>query len=274
MVVRLLYQQSYGVGNDEGDFAYYNPQRPDIVLMIERGGETFTYLFDAKYRIDERDGKDASPAEPINDMHRYRDAILYRSQDGERKLSRQVVGAYVLYPGRPLPDSYNYQKLIDNENIGAIPLLPGEAGGKALKDFIKTILDKKTPQSHLATDIPTRGTSVVIGAAFSEAEIVDSAELSESSLRNVIKTLRCPVPKANIETGVSYQQIRVVRPAHADIIFEIDKSVKPYEAEESCYSCFALGRSEKFLIYCIKGSSVVIAGVNSASRARISLGLK
>jgi hypothetical protein len=169
--VRLLYQQSYGVGKDEGDFAYYNPQRPDIVLVIERGGETFTYLFDAKYRIDERGGKDASPAEPINDMHRYRDAILYRSQDGERKLSRQVVGAYVLYPGRPLPDSYDYQKLIDNENIGAIPLLPGEAGGKALKDFIKTILDKKTPQSHLAADIPTRGTSVVVGAAFSEAEI-------------------------------------------------------------------------------------------------------
>ena len=169
--VRLLYQQNYGVGKDEGDFAYYNPQRPDIVLVIERGGETFTYLFDAKYRIDERGGKDASPAEPINDMHRYRDAILYRSQDGERKLSRQVVGAYVLYPGRPLPDSYDYQKLIDTENIGAIPLLPGEAGGKALKDFIATILDKKTPESHLSTDIPTRGTSVVVGAAFSEAEI-------------------------------------------------------------------------------------------------------
>jgi hypothetical protein len=33
------------------------------------------------------------------------------------------------------------------------------------------ILDKKTPQSHLAADIPTRGTSVVVGAAFSEAAI-------------------------------------------------------------------------------------------------------
>ena len=33
------------------------------------------------------------------------------------------------------------------------------------------ILDKKTPQSHLAADIPTRGTSVVVGKAFSEAEI-------------------------------------------------------------------------------------------------------
>ena len=33
------------------------------------------------------------------------------------------------------------------------------------------ILDKNTPQSHLAADIPTRGTSVVVGAAFSEAAI-------------------------------------------------------------------------------------------------------
>ena len=33
------------------------------------------------------------------------------------------------------------------------------------------ILDKNTPQSHLAADIPTRGTSVVVGKAFSEAEI-------------------------------------------------------------------------------------------------------
>ena len=33
------------------------------------------------------------------------------------------------------------------------------------------ILDKKTPESHLAADIPTRGTTVVVGAAFSEAEI-------------------------------------------------------------------------------------------------------
>ena len=33
------------------------------------------------------------------------------------------------------------------------------------------ILDKKTPQSHLASDIPTRGTSVVVGEAFSETAI-------------------------------------------------------------------------------------------------------
>ena len=161
--IKLLSQQNYGKETVDGDLAYYNPQRPDIVLVIERGKDVFTYLFDAKYRIDERGGKDASPAEPINDMHRYRDAILYRSQEDDRKLSRQIVGAYVLYPGRSLPQSYNYAELIKNENIGAIPLLPGEDGGSALKSFIGEILSKKTPESHLSADIPTRGTTVVVG---------------------------------------------------------------------------------------------------------------
>ena len=173
--IKLLYQQNYGKETVDGDLAYYNPQRPDIVLVIERGKDVFTYLFDAKYRIDERGGKDASPAEPINDMHRYRDAILYRSQDGDHKLSRQIVGAYVLYPGRPLPQSYNYAELIKNENIGAIPLLPGEDGGSALKSFIGEILSKKTPESHLSADIPTRGTTVVVGkdeGEFLENEVV------------------------------------------------------------------------------------------------------
>lgn len=169
--VKLLYQQNYGKETSDGDLAYYNPQRPDIVLVIERGKDVFTYLFDAKYRIDERGGKDASPAEPINDMHRYRDAILYRSQEGDHKLSRQIVGAYVLYPGRPLPQSYDYAELIENENIGAIPLLPGVAGGAALKDFIETILGKGTAQAHLEKDIPTRGTTVVVGKGFSEESI-------------------------------------------------------------------------------------------------------
>lgn len=183
-VVKLLYQQNYGKENGNGDLAYYNPQRPDIVLVIERGKDKFTYLFDAKYRIDTRDDKDASPAEPINDMHRYRDAILYRSQEGDRKLSRQIVGAYVLYPGRPLPSSYDYSALIENENIGAIPLLPGEDGSVTLKAFIEKILVKKTPEEHLSSDIPTRGTTVVVGEGFSEATI-PTIELNGSEWPNL-----------------------------------------------------------------------------------------
>ena len=81
----------------------------------------------------------------------------------------------MLYPGRPLPKSYDYAELIKNENIGAIPLLPGEEGGAALKAFVGEILGKKTPEAHLAADIPPRGTTVVVGkdeGEFLENEVV------------------------------------------------------------------------------------------------------
>jgi hypothetical protein len=58
---------------------------------------------------------------------------------------------------------------ICRENIGAIPLILGFL--EQLERRLTDILDKKTAQSHLAVDIPTRGTSVVVGKAFSEAEI-------------------------------------------------------------------------------------------------------
>ena len=174
--LRLTYQQSYGKADSE-HLSYINEQRPDIVLTLE-GEEKFTYLFDAKYRVNsfgENGEIDATPSETINDMHRYRDAILYRQQEGNKKLSRQVIGAYVLYPGRQPPKSVNYQTNIDLENIGAIPLLPGEDGLVALKTFLSKILGRKTAAAHLGDDrvIPTRGTSVVVGEAFGEGDVLE-----------------------------------------------------------------------------------------------------
>lgn len=216
--LRLLYQQSYGNESAAGDLAYYNPQRPDIVLVVERSGETYTYLFDAKYRIDVRDqgsekGLDASPAEPINDMHRYRDAILYREQKGDKKLSRQIVGAYVLYPGRPRPKSYNYADLITHENIGAIPLLPGESGGAALKSFIGDILGKKTPEAHLAADIPTRGTSVMVGEMPDEKSLVNvhwDEEKAEDIFAYACYRKAVPVEK-ELLSGMDPAEVRSLR---------------------------------------------------------------
>ena len=212
VVVKLLYQQNYGKEGATGDLAYYNPQRPDIVLVIQRGKDTFTYLFDAKYRIDTRDGKDASPAEPINDMHRYRDAILYRSQEDDHKLSRQIIGAYVLYPGRPVPDSYDYAELIKKENIGAIPLLPGEEGGAALKLFIGEILGMKTPSAHLSRDIPTRGTTVVVGEAIGEGDVWDMGRVQNDFWAKVFEKFVCPISAEELtKKGILPEQIKMIR---------------------------------------------------------------
>ncbi len=65
-------------------------------------GKKIRWVFDAKYRISsEEEGFDLIPDDAINQMHRYRDALIYlsKSDDGEDEKSRPVLGAFVLYPG-------------------------------------------------------------------------------------------------------------------------------------------------------------------------------
>ena len=159
----LSYQKTYPAteGEDGETMAGLNPQRPDIVLSIVDGESAFTYLFDAKYRIwtkgDDGGEIDASPRAAIDDMHRYRDAILYRLQKAQ--LKREAIGAYVLYPGRPEPHlCREYDESIARENIGAIPLLPGHLG--QLERRLEEILGKQDAHAHLDGTISTRGTSV------------------------------------------------------------------------------------------------------------------
>ena len=172
--ILLSYQKTYsasGVGEDDTS-AGLNPQRPDIVLSIVEGDNVFTYLFDAKYRIVSRQVGgveiDASQRAAIDDMHRYRDAILYRLQ--KQGLHHEIIGAYVLYPGRPEPHlCKEYDKSIAEENIGAIPLLPRHL--EQLKLRLGDIIKRHTAADHLATAIPTRGTTMVVGEAISEDSI-------------------------------------------------------------------------------------------------------
>ena len=166
----LSYQKTYSTKEcDEGEtMAGLNPQRPDIVLSISEGESTFTYLFDAKYRIWSKGLVDASPRAAIDDMHRYRDAILYRLQKAEVK--HEVIGAYVLYPGRKEPHlCKEYEESIRRENIGAIPLLPGHLD--QLERRIDEILGRKDAHAHLDSAISTRGTTAVVGKGFSEDSI-------------------------------------------------------------------------------------------------------
>ena len=170
----LSYQKTYGLEGDDRTFAIDYLQRPDIVLSMkdDASANEYTYLFDSKYRVSTMDGKDASPRDAIDEMHRYRDAILYRRGDGSlQQPNREAIGAYVLFPGRSGDKSYEYAEKRAVENIGAIPLLPGADGEAKLLAFIKDILAKKTPAAHLSSDIPTRGTTVVVGKGFSEESI-------------------------------------------------------------------------------------------------------
>lgn len=167
----LSYQKTYPAkeASDGETMAELNPQRPDIVLSIVDGGSVFTYLFDAKYRISTKraDGReiDASPRAAIDDMHRYRDAILYRLRKSEVK--HEIIGAYVLYPGRPEPHlCTEYDESIRRENIGAIPLLPGHLD--QLERRLTDILEKKTARDHLDSSISTRGTTAIVSPGAAE----------------------------------------------------------------------------------------------------------
>ena len=181
--IRLTYQKSYSnetAGNgDNQAMAHIVEQIPDIVMTItENGGEknSYTYLFDAKYQImslpsAENPLMDAAPYNTINELHRYRDAILYRkskmADEDKGQLNHEVIGAYVLYPGQS-DSAFDYQPFISEENIGAIPLLPGENGTEKLYSYLELFLGHKTKYEHLHAVIPTRGTAMVVAASETE----------------------------------------------------------------------------------------------------------
>ena len=120
-------------------------QRPDIVLRLSKqteGNMKFTYLFDAKYRIADTDENgsrydcryDVPPADAIDQMHRYRDAIYYTEEGRDHEhLKKEIIAGYVLFPGRiPLEaleaenGDYYYQQSNRLIGIGAFPLRPDQ----------------------------------------------------------------------------------------------------------------------------------------------------
>ena len=144
------------------------PQKPDIVLQLSKDdiekGMKMTYLFDAKYRINDRtnEGVDTPPDDAINQMHRYRDAIYYKdNQNADGKLKKEVIGGYILFPGNGDPlevAKAKFQQSLDEVNIGAFPLRPNDKDNRRLlEEFIQKligssaskILDEAIPQKGL-----------------------------------------------------------------------------------------------------------------------------
>jgi len=114
-----------------GGKGYLVPQQPDLVLTLGGpGAPPIRYVLDAKYRLDaspayvRRFGIPGPPADALNALHRYRDAILDRDRQG-----RTVVQAAALYPYRePEPGTYaaaRHGQALEEVGVGAIPLLPG-----------------------------------------------------------------------------------------------------------------------------------------------------
>jgi len=165
-LVELFHELKFTRTLFQNNLTHTISQEPDIVLRITKNdlqdNHIFTYLFDAKYRLisdDKEDSKDYPPDDAINQMHRYRDAIFYQSNDDGIKPKKEVIGAYVLFPGSDEAketEGLYFQRSITKVNIGAYPLIPGSKKAKnnlLLVDFLKSILLEKESLNILNDDV-------------------------------------------------------------------------------------------------------------------------
>lgn len=143
-------------------------QKPDILLEVTfPDGKKCIWLFDAKYRIktinnrydnDDIKRKDFVPDDAINQMHRYRDALIHINQlDDKQTKSRPVFGAFALYPGfyDQTVDDNPYHEAITEVGIGAFALLPGDKIGN--NQWLENFLIEQL--GSLTTTYPTSSIS-------------------------------------------------------------------------------------------------------------------
>ena len=187
-VVTLHYQHTFNRTSEKGEYGMgvntaTTEQRPDIVLNIRKssGEMMLTYLYDAKYRVindkrldrdfEEQDdaenqalggGGDYPNTKDINQMHRYRDAIYY-SKEHEPYRSKEIIGGYILFPGRGddehIKNRY-YSASVESVNIGAFPLLPNS--DNLLRQHLEEVLMKFTDIGvHVAKAKPQRSLAYV-----------------------------------------------------------------------------------------------------------------
>ena len=150
-----------GIGDMESKTV---PQKPDIVLQLTKDdlqeGMKLTYLFDAKYRLEKDGANDVPPDDAINQMHRYRDAIYFSSKNSDERLKKEVIGGYILFPGQ-MDELSRFRKSIDEVNIGAFPMRPGDDQHELLSKFIKDLLHKHAVEI-VEQVIPQKGTTLEV----------------------------------------------------------------------------------------------------------------
>ena len=142
--------------------SYTVVQKPDIVLQLTKNdiqqGMNLTYLFDAKYRIKEDGNLQVPPDDAINQMHRYRDAIYYSQTHDD--LKKEVLGGYILFPGK-MDKSNPLYKSVEQVNIGAFPLRPGDQEFEMLRDFISSLM-RQNAIEIVEQVIPQKGTTLEV----------------------------------------------------------------------------------------------------------------
>jgi len=156
--IRLAHEPIFSRAKDPAFgkiYSWTTVQKPDILLEATfANGETIQWIFDAKYRITEdSNGTDCAPDDAINQMHRYRDALIHinEADDGAQEKSRPILGAFVLYPGWFDEENHSnpYNDAIEAVGIGGFPMLPGR-NNKWLFGF----LEARFGNANIAYTIP------------------------------------------------------------------------------------------------------------------------
>ncbi|MBT0724606.1 DUF2357 domain-containing protein [Rosenbergiella sp. S61] len=200
--------------------SYLVNQEPDIVLEVtlpksinpDSGSsekKQFIWLFDAKYRIktdknrfddscEDIESIDYVPDDAINQMHRYRDALIRLSEplssstaSQPAKKSRPVFGAFALYPGffDQATKQNPYATAIDEVGIGAFALLPSQteqdySGRQWLVEFLKV-------QIGIMPDIQTRQaneTTYSIAGMAEKIYVQEAARIPYHGMHQVLYT--------------------------------------------------------------------------------------
>ncbi|MFW6016171.1 MAG: DUF2357 domain-containing protein [bacterium] len=133
-------------------------QQPDNILSLHKKDSEadYNFVFDAKYRLDpgynSNGESDPGPVEDtINTMHRYRDAIVYQSDDNYK---REMVGAYVLFPCKNEEKfrQHKFYKSIKEVNVGALPFLPGST--EMVKEFLDDLIRESAISNYERNILP------------------------------------------------------------------------------------------------------------------------
>lgn len=160
--IRLAHEPVFSKRRENNKIkSFITAQKPDIYLEIEfPNKQRYIWLFDAKYRIkteqelgetDDIEHIDYVPDDAINQMHRYRDALILMNEKELNPKSRPVFGAFALYPGffNQQAETNPYQDAIEQIGIGAFALLPTENGAHWLTKFLQDKLSLRDPQHQL-----------------------------------------------------------------------------------------------------------------------------
>lgn len=196
---------------------------PDIILRIGKKDQPrnlyLTYLFDAKYRLVESDRysktdkMDEPLPEDLTKMRDYKEAIYNKDQKGARiALSREIMGAYVLFPGSGKAEHYEryYNEIILTSHIGGFPFLPGDAvGSDLLEKHLRYIITEDAARL-LENVYPQKGRTYKVADAYVLVDVVDMADpvLYNDLIVGEAEIYACP----KFDPGIGSEKVRYFAP--------------------------------------------------------------